>query len=76
MEKYNKDTLANLISCELHRLNGIWRKCTESGDIRAAEYWKKEIEDLERLDNVIWRELQTDGPPRGRYREAVTLTEI
>ncbi len=58
MKKYNKDTLANLISCELHRMNGIWHKCIESGNKEAAEYWQKEIKDLEQLDSVIWQELK------------------
>ena len=58
MDKYNKDTLANLISCELHRLHEIWHSCIESGNMKAAEYWRKEIKDLEQLDSAIWQELK------------------
>lgn len=58
MKKYDKDTLANLISSELHRLNGIWKKCIDNGNTKAAEYWQKEIKDLEQLDSVIWQELK------------------
>ena len=55
MTKYDKDTLANLISCELYRLNKCLRDCIVSGNAKTAEYWRKQIEDLERLDSVIWQ---------------------
>lgn len=55
MKKYDRDTLANLISCELHRLNACLRECIANGDAKVAEYWQHEIEDIERLDSVIWQ---------------------
>lgn len=55
MTRYDKDTLANLIAIELHRLNECLRDCIVNGDTKVAEYWQKEIEDLERLDSVIWQ---------------------
>jgi hypothetical protein len=55
MTRYDKDTLANLIAIERHRLNECLRDCIESGNTNTAKYWQKEIEDLERLDSVIWQ---------------------
>jgi hypothetical protein len=54
MDKHNKDTLANLISCELHRMRGLWHRCIQDGNVSGIEYWGKEIEDLEILDKEIW----------------------
>jgi hypothetical protein len=58
MTKYDKDTLENLIAGERHRLNECLRDCIESGNMKVAEYWQKEIEDLERLDSVIWQAIE------------------
>ncbi len=58
MKKCDKDTLANLISGELHRLNIIWKKCIDNGDTQTAKFFREQIKDLEQLDSVIWQELK------------------
>jgi hypothetical protein len=41
MDKYSKDTLANLISCELHRLTLNWYKAMELEDEKAVVIYKE-----------------------------------
>jgi hypothetical protein len=58
MKKCYKDTLANLISGELHRLTLNWYKAMEAEDEKAKEFWQSEINKLKELDNIIWTELK------------------
>ena len=58
MKKYDMETLANLISSELQRMNAIYKYCVNNGHIKEAKFWQKQIKDLEQLDSVIWQELK------------------
>ena len=58
MKKCYKDTLANLISSELHKLTLNWYKAMEAEDEKAKEFWQSEIDKLKELDNIIWTELK------------------
>ena len=54
MDQYNKDTLANLISCELARMKDLARRADTEN---TARFWQDEINDLEKLDAEIWEYL-------------------
>ena len=58
MDKYHKEILANLISCERHRLTRNWYVAMEAEDEKAKELWESEINKLKELDDIIWTELK------------------
>ena len=57
MDKQNKDTLANLISCELQRMESFLCQAVAAEYKAGIEYWAKEVRGLKRLDNEIWKHL-------------------
>jgi hypothetical protein len=58
MDKYHKYILANLISCEQHRLMLNRHVAMEAKDEKAKEFWQSEINKLKEFDNVIWQEIK------------------
>lgn len=58
MTQYDKDTLSNLIFCELHRMEILKQEAKRAEYTQGAEYWTKEIADLKQLDAVIWDEIK------------------
>jgi len=60
MDKINKDTLGNLISCELRRMREIWYRSKLIGDVtgEGAKFWENEIKKLEELDKEIWKYIE------------------
>ena len=54
MDQKHVDTLANLISHELHRVGMLIEQAKQHGYQKGVDYWTNEVKTLHELDAVIW----------------------